>query len=288
MAYEGLAPPTGINWGNAGKTYGQVRFGEDNQQVVLFYIRSVFNAAKSAAMGSRQYESQTWVKMHPPGEKLNIIDRPVEDNDKRRYPHQWNLFLQNKTQVPDGTPIDLLFPNSPHVADNLKAYSVYTIQQCANLSDNAIQTIGMGATEWKNMATQYLQSASSGTEFLKVKDELRKKDQEIRVMNRKFDQLKAAYDDLAAKFGGPNQGQSGNGQWPPPVEPVDTEVQTLNANHPSQQMRPSGKKVKPAPPREEIEQANIFKQVTEESFPVVDVTKDQEIDFGLVGAKKVK
>lgn len=280
MAYD-LPRPTGIDWGNADRSYGQVKFGDDSQQVVMFYTRSVFNSAKSAQVGARQYENQTWVKMHPPGERLNVIDRPVSDHDKRRFPHQWNMFLQNKTQVPEGTPIDLLFPNNPAVADNLKAFGVHTIQQCANLSDNAMQTIGMGSTEWKNMATKYLESASSGTAFLKLQSEVQQKEQQIRILQRQFEQLKAAHDDLVGRINNPNIGS-----WTPPNPDLSGDI--VNANHPSQAIRPSLKK-KAAPPSDEVEQANIIKQVTEESFPILDVTKDQdlsqEIDFGL-GAKK--
>lgn len=280
MAYETFQRPTGVDWGNADRTYGQVRFGEDSQQVVLFYTRSVFNAAKSAQLGSRQYENQTWVKMHPPGERLNVIDRPVQDMDKRRFPYQWNNFLQNKTQVPDGTPIDLLFPNNPAVADNLKAFGVHTVQQCSTLSDNAMQTIGMGSVEWKNMAVRYLESANSGTAFLKLQAELAQKDQDIRILKRQFEQLKTSYDDLIARINNPNVVAR---NW---EQPTDMAAQTIDNNHPSQQLKPSKKKkLGEAPPAAELEQANIIKQVTEETFPTIDVTKDNTIDFGL-GAKE--
>lgn len=277
MAYDALPNPTGIDWGNAGKTYGQVKFGDDSQQVVLFYTRSVFNAAKSQQMGSRQYENQTWVKMHPPGERLNVIDRPVQDLDKRRFPGQWNMFLQNKTQVPDGTPIDLLFPNNPAIADNLKAFGVHTVQQCSQLSDNAMQTIGMGAVEWKNMAVRYLDNASSGTAFLKLQAEVQQKDQEIRILKRQFEQLKSAHDDLMQRITNPNAVAQ---NWQP-TEVQDVAGQMVNNNHPSQQQRPS-KRTKVDPPAAEIEQAKIFQQVTEESFPVIDVTKDQKVDLKVV------
>lgn len=270
MAYDGFQRPTGIEWGNAGKTYGQVKFGDDSQQVVLFYTRSVFNAVKSQQAGSRQYENQNWVKMHPPGEKLNIIDRPVQDNDKIRFPHQWNSFLQNKTQVPEGTPIDLLFPNNPAVADNLKAFGVHTIQQCANLSANALETVGMGATEWKNMAVQYLQSASDGTAFLKLRAELDEERRAYKVLARQFEQLKAQYDQIMIRLNDPNARITENSFV------ADIAQETLNANHSSQSVRPSVKRGKrsEAPPKDEIDQANLIPKYDEQDFPTKDVTKE--------------
>lgn len=280
MAYDTFARPTGIDWGSADKTFGQVRFGEDSQQVVLFYTRSVFNAMKSQANGSRHYENEIWVKLHPPGERLNVIDRPVTDIDKVKYPQQWNMFLQNKTQVPEGTPIDLLFPNSPATADNLKAFGVHTVQQCAKLSAHAQQTIGMGATEWMNMAKQYLDSASSGTAFLALRAELSQKDTELRVMKQQYDKLKAQLDDLLQRFNNPQVGAA------TPQAFADAAQQQILANHPSNR-RPN-KSFSP-PPASEVEQAGILRQITEQDFPTVDVTSDQEqvadptqsLDFGL-------
>lgn len=277
MAYDGLANPTGIEWGNSERTFGQVKFGDDSAQVVVFYTRSVFNAAKSKAKGARFYENEIWVKMHPPGERLNVIDRPVSDLDKIKYQRQWNLFLQNKTQVPDGTPIDLLFPNSPATADSLKAFNVHTIQQCANLSSHALQTIGMGAQDWANMAKQYLDSASSGTSFLKLRSELDQEKQDNRILRQQYDKIRAQLDDVLRRI---NLGSGPPQPWP------DAPGQQIAANHPSNPA-PNKSRAFQAPPSAAMEQADILKQVVEEDFPVVDVTKDQpnDLDFGL-GAKK--
>lgn len=264
MSYEAFSRPTGIDWGSADKTYGQVRFGDDSQLVVLFYTRSVFNAALSQAKGARQYENQTWVKMHPPGEKLNIIDRPVQEGDKVRFPQHWNMFLQNKQQIPDGTPIDLLFPNNPATADNLRAFGIHTIQQCAKISAHAVDSIGMGATDWKNMAIKYLENATSGAAFLQLQAEVAKKDQEIKILNRQFEQLKAQYDSIIKRFDDPNR----SAQQPGWIENYDVQADRLNANHPSSKIAPVKKPV-----------------VREEDFETVDVSKednpvDDQLDFG--------
>lgn len=271
MVYDGFQRPVGIDWQNADKTYGQVRFGDDSQLVVLFFTKSVFDAAKSAAEGTRQYINKVYVRIQPPGERLNVIERPVQESDKRRFSAQWNSFLQNKTQVPEGTPIDLLFPNNPAVADNLKAFGVYTIQQCAKLSANAIETVGMGGRDWVNMANQYLENAQSGTAFLQLRTELDKKDQEIKLIKRNFELLKAQHDELMARLNNPNAFAT----QPAWVPGYDAQTERLEANHPSQEMRPSSRKKKerPAPPRDEVDQSNIIKQVTEEDFQQVDVTK---------------
>lgn len=269
MAYDALPKPTGIDWGSADKTYGQVKFGDDSQQVVLFYTRSVFNSAKSQATGARHYENETWVKLHPPGERLNVIDRPVTNVDKIKYPMQWNMFLQNKTQVPEGTPIDLLFPNDPAKADNLKAFGVHTIQQCAKLSAHALATIGMGAQEWMNMAVQYLDSASSGTAFLQLRAELAQKDQEIRLMRQQYDKVLVQLDTLARRFNDPHVA--------PTHQNYDAAAAQINANHAS---NPKPYVARKSPPKDEMDQAAVMRQITEQDFPTIDVTGPLEVEAG--------
>lgn len=261
--------PTSIEWGNSDKTYGMVKYGDDSQLVVIFYTRSIFNAAKSREAGARQYENKIYVRIHAPGERLNIIDRPVEDSDKHRFPRQWSNFLQNKTQVPDGTPIDLLFPNNPAIADNLKALGIHTIQQCSKLSSNALDTIGMGAQDWKNMAVRYLENADSGAAFVQLQDELKKKDQEIKLLSRQFAQLKKSYDDVMWQIQNPNSGGLQPG-WQPGF---DVQLERLDANHPSQDVRPS-KKIKKQAARENV--GEVIKTTREEDIPIVDLTKDQK------------
>lgn len=260
--------PTGIEWGNSDKTYGIVKFGNDDNLVVMFYTKSVFNAAKSLEAGTRQFENKIYVRIHAPGERLNIIDRPADESDKYRFQKQWSNFLQNKTQIPDGTPIDLLFPNNPAIADNLKAMGIYTIQQCSKLSAHALDVIGMGAQEWKNMAVRYLENADSGAAFIKMQEELKKKDQEIKLLNRQFEQLKKSYDDIRWQIKNPNSGGLQPG-WQPGF---DAQMERLEANHPSQEMRPS-KKIKKAP-RTEV--GEVIKTIREEDIPIIDLTKDQE------------
>ena len=80
-------------------------------------ITNLFKSpAKSAELGRPYSEDQIYVRIHPPGERLNIVDRRANEDDKRRFPQQWHLFSQQKEQHPEGTQIELLYPEYPAVA----------------------------------------------------------------------------------------------------------------------------------------------------------------------------
>ena len=160
MSYDGFAPPRQISWTG---DVGMAQYGpSDDRLFVAFYTKPVHNPIQSAAAGTPIFEDRDFVRIQHPGETLNIIDRPVVQSDKARWPRHWAAYLEKKSQVPDGTPIDLLFPAHPAVAQNLRGLGIFTIEQCAHLSSQAMDTIGMGAQEYVNRAQEYLNGAVSG------------------------------------------------------------------------------------------------------------------------------
>lgn len=175
-----------------GEWGGVVQYGGgDTSMVVMFYMKPVHNVAKSQATGSPQYDDQIYVRIHPPGERLNIVDRKAAESDKKRFPVQWMQFKENAPQETSGTPIDFLFPSKPSVSAALKASGVHTVEQLAELSAHAIESIGMGCQQWVNEATRYIRVANKGvkaSELLKMSEE---KDREIYSLKNKVQLMEA-------------------------------------------------------------------------------------------------
>lgn len=173
----------GIKWqGDVGVVqYG----GGDPSMVVMFFLKPIRNPARSAELGRPYFDEKVFVRIHPPGERLNIIEREASDVDKRRFPIQWSQYRENAPQVSDGTPIDMLFAANPGIAAALKASGVHTVEQCAKLSAHAIETIGMGAQQWVNDAQRYLEVADKGVKASQLKAMSDAKDREINSLNHK-------------------------------------------------------------------------------------------------------
>ncbi len=208
---------------------GIAQYGDDSSLLVFFYNKSVQNPSKSLEAGRPIHENQIYIKIQHPGEQYNIIDRPVNDSDKMRFRDKWSKFLQNRTQVPEGTAIEQLFPNYPAVAENLRACGVYTVEQCAKLSAAAIDNIGRGAQEYSNRAKKYLDSSTKGVAFhalQKENDDLRNS---IAVQNNQIRQLKEQLDHVLMRVNDPIK----NSQQPPFIPGYDVQTERLNANHPT-------------------------------------------------------
>jgi len=230
---------TSIEW-NGGGLSGNVKFGNDRNLLVMFYNKSVEVPSESIIHGRRWCRNEVYVKIQHPGENFNVIDRPASDQDKQRFRDQWSKFVQDRTQIPEGTSIDMLFPNHPAVGENLKGYGIYTIEQCAALSASAIDNIGRGGQEYVNRAQSYLSQADKGKGFHKLQKSLDDERVKVRVLERQVTDLKNQMDIYLMKVG--NQpGESLNPKW---IPGFDAQTERINANHPTQEIATTSRKKK--------------------------------------------
>ena len=234
--------PSGISWNGP---VGTVQYGGDKNLVVMFYTKPMHQPGKSLEQGRPVYEDTVMVKIHPPGERLNIVDRPARNDDKTRYALQWQQFSQNRQQMPDGTPIDLLYPDHPSIGATLRANGVYTIEQCADLSGPAIDSIGMGSQRYCNDAKKYIQAAEKGVKASQLRHELDERDGQIRTLTTTVDTLKAEVDRLRElNLGGVDMaklqtllaGQQVRPTYPAGApkqmeQPFDAQTAQINATH---------------------------------------------------------
>lgn len=218
--------PTGIDW-NAGGKSGLVKFGDDSSALVVIYNKAVEIPFKSVELGRRYCENQIYIQIQHPGETGQIIDRPLKEEDKHRYRSQWSAFVQNRSQIPEGTPIDLLFPNHPAAGENLRALGIYTIEQCAELSASAIDNIGRGGQEYVNRSKKYLESASKGSNYHKVQRELDDANLTIKRLEEMIANLQAQVNSVNDRLTNPMAGSLS----PPFIPGHDAQAARINSNH---------------------------------------------------------
>lgn len=151
-----------------------IHSGQPDKRWVEFQTRPWRNKAKSREMGSPQFEAVTFITIQHPGDNLNKIERPATEQDKIEFARQWQAFEQGREPIPDGTLLSILLPNNPEVVETLRYQKIYTIQQLAALNDTQLQSIGMGGFKLRQDAQTYLDAASDGKEFHKLRDQVEK------------------------------------------------------------------------------------------------------------------
>ena len=109
------------------------------------------------------YKGQPFVRIMVPGDKTNVIDQPVRDHHKKRFPRQW-LAYQMKDQIDTpliGTPLEKWNAEQPDAFDEIQMREMQilkfqTVEQIATASDAQLQRVGMGAAGLRERARGYL------------------------------------------------------------------------------------------------------------------------------------
>ena len=130
-------------------------FNADEQLQVEFYI------AKDV---EPKWDGKPFVRINIPGDKTTIIEQPMTEEHKKRFPRQYLYFQmkQNEQDAPAiGTALDVWLQEGNgditrgHV-EELRILKFQTVEQIANASDAQLQRIGMGGPGLREKAKTFL------------------------------------------------------------------------------------------------------------------------------------
>src|SRR4051812_29206115 len=162
----------------------------DDALGVVFYSRTVEDAARTLVEGRRCFKERTYVKIMVPGDRHNIIDRPIQKtgilptDDALRFPRQFLRFQQRQQeQAHDGTPLTL-WPTMPGpLAEELKFLNIFTVEQLATLADTHVAKIHGGA-QWKQKASDFVAALKDSAQLTKLQTALQDRDNEVDTLKK--------------------------------------------------------------------------------------------------------
>jgi len=127
------------------------------------------------------YKDRPFVRIIVPGDKTNVVDQPVREDHKARFPRQWLHFqMQSDTGMVIGTSLPDWNKDRPeeftdYQMAELQILKFQTVEQVATASDSQLQRVGMGATGLRDKARAYLlgkNQTESSSELAKTRTEL--------------------------------------------------------------------------------------------------------------------
>jgi len=166
----------------------------DSRLNVKFYQRAIENQFKSALEGRPIMEMRDFIIIEVPGDNLTVIDTFAVDEHKKRFPIQWAIYDNEKT---DGDVEGTLLHDWPvlnaAVAAELKHFRFYTVEQIAEASDAQLNTLGMAAgmspLALRDKAKAFLSTAKGSALVQQQADELRKRDDELLAIKAQLAEL---------------------------------------------------------------------------------------------------
>lgn len=110
------------------------------------------------------WKGREFVRIMVPGDKLNIVEQPVRDDHKQRFPREY-VYFQMQSGAGDslaiGTPLSQWVAEAPeditrNQAAELGVLKFQTVEQVATASDAQVQRVGMGAAGLRERARAFL------------------------------------------------------------------------------------------------------------------------------------
>ena len=142
---------------------------------------------------------KTFIRIASPGNQLSVVDRPIRDDDKTRFPHVWRAY-ETKIGVAQGIPLDVWSKDRPEditegQVDALKALKFLYVEQVALASDSQLQGVGMGGVALRTKAGAYMQNRTTSRSSAEMTALQTKNDElaaQMRAMQEQLATLSAA------------------------------------------------------------------------------------------------
>lgn len=162
---------------------------------VTFYSKSVPQPFLTEQEKRPIFRDVDFVKIHTPGNALNIVDVPVSEGHKSRFPQQWARYQNGKQGAEQviGTPLAQWSILTPAQAEELRALKFFTVEQVAGASDERINQVGMcvgkAPTAFREQAQRFLQVAKDSASLEHMDEELKRRDKELAELRERLAKL---------------------------------------------------------------------------------------------------
>lgn len=164
------------------------RYAHDAKLYVEFYRSPFLLSGKSREAGRAIYEERDCVRIHVPGDKSTVIDRPLTDQDKQRFADRYAKWKAGQAESVIGTPLVALPGMTPAKVEEYKFFKLVTVEQMAEANDS-LGAKFMSFHEDKRRAKAFLEVAAGNAPIERMNTELAKRDEEIETLKQQVSSL---------------------------------------------------------------------------------------------------
>lgn len=169
----------------------ETRFSMDSKLYVEFYRKPVLQPGKSREAGRAVYEEIDYVRIHVPGDKSSVIERPVSQQDVFRFQDRYNKWKAGQEEAVTGTPLSALPGMTASKVEEYKFFKLVTVEQLAEANDN-LGAKFMSFHQDKQRAKAFIEVAKNNAPIEKMNEELQKRDAEIENLKTMVEALQAS------------------------------------------------------------------------------------------------
>jgi hypothetical protein len=173
-------------------------YAGDEKMPIKFHMGVVEDPTLTAEAGRPIYQDVEYITIFV--SKDSIVDRPVRDSDKQRWPRQYQGWKLTGESTPgqSGTRLENWAQITRAQCEEMKYFKIFTVEQLAELPDSQSQTI-MGVQRLKALAKAFVDTAKGEIPLLKMQMELEARDGVIAEMQAEVRRLTKLVENISKK-----------------------------------------------------------------------------------------
>jgi len=160
----------------------------DDKLFVVFYQSYVKDDTESEKQGRPVFRDETFIRIVSPGDRNNVVERPLRPDDPKRFPKQWAIYKQGEEQVGIGLRLEEWPLVSRAMVEELKFFNFRTVEHIAEAKDDVCSKMP-GLRQLKDKATAYLQLAKDNAPLEQMQNELARRDATISALQAQVEEL---------------------------------------------------------------------------------------------------
>jgi hypothetical protein len=166
---------------------------------VQFHLFPIKDARRSAEEGRPIFEQREFVRIYVPGDKDNVVDREVEDADRRRFAREYDAWKRGLDAPTTGTPLSQWPAVDRAQVAELEFFHVRTVEELASLADNHASRF-RGINDLRQKARDYLAAAQGQAPIERLRYEVAAKETEADGLRTQVEELKTQLRDALSEL----------------------------------------------------------------------------------------
>lgn len=167
-----------------------IELGDKRKQndggVPVFELRAMPKVNKRSK--EVQYEDVIWVTIFNKGDPKNIIERPMREADKERWPQHWEAYKKNEEPPINGIPLEDFPQITPAERERCKRLHLRTVEDLCDLPQAQLEQLGGRGHSLQKGAREFI-AYREGVKVSDLMEQMEEKDEQINDLLRRLEDL---------------------------------------------------------------------------------------------------
>ena len=153
-----------------------------------FYDRVVKTDEVDKKTGLPVFKEVCFVEIRLKNNTTDIVDQPATEEKKQRFKKEYELYLQSKEELKEGTALSLFAFLTPLEIETLKVRGIFSLEDFSKMTKNQAEDLGL-VKEWEK-ADEFLKLYKNQADIKKLKEELNKMKEKLSLLQSKVKRKK--------------------------------------------------------------------------------------------------